>query len=688
MQNKVEKWQKEFIENSWMGLGDTSLIKTPNPFTNRTNYHIENPHIFVLDLMRNPDYFFFTCKHLFNIELYPFQLAILRELWIRSFPMLIGSRGLSKSFMLAVYSLLRAIFCQGSKIVIVGAAFRQSKVVFDYCQEIWDRSAVLRTMVGDDRKNGPRRDVDRCHFRIGESMIIALPIGDGSKVRGQRGQFVLAEEFASIPVEIFETVIRGFAAVSMSPTEKAKAESRKKAIKELGMWNEELENETAGAMSNQAVLSGTCYWQFNHFYSYWKKYKAIIESRGDQNKLSEVFGGEIPPKFNWKDYSIIRIPYKFLPDGFMDEKMISQAKATMHSGIYMMEYAAVFPSDSSGFFKRSLIESCVVGKDSNPITKECGVVRFNATLYGDKGRRYVMGVDPASELDNFSIVILELWSDHRRVVYCWTTTRSRFKNKVKAGIVNENDFYGYTARKIRDLNKEFPCLRISLDKMGGGIAVLEALQDKNRLQPGEHPFYPIIIPDEPAETDGLAGEHTIEIVNFAQADYVLGANHGLRQDLEKKNILFPEHDTLVTALALEEDKEAGRIKVDQEGLLEKLYDTLEDCVLEIEDLKDELCTIVHTQTGTSNRDRFSTPETKGVGGKKGTLRKDRYSALLMANMTARVLANTPAEPEYKPYGGFARSVARDKVQGPMYIGPSWYNNPAGANAYQIVRRGV
>ena len=73
-----------------------------------------------------------------------------------------------------------------------------------------------------------------------------------------------------------------------------------------------------------------------------------------------LFGDEVPENFNWRDYSIIRIPYELIPKGFMDDKQVARAKATIHTGTYQMEYAAVFVEDSEGFFKRSLVESCVV----------------------------------------------------------------------------------------------------------------------------------------------------------------------------------------------------------------------------------------------------------------------------------------------------------------------------------------
>ncbi len=106
-------------------------------------------------------------------------------------------------------------------------------------------------------------------------------------------------------------------------------------------------------------------------------------------------------------------------------------------------------------------------------------------MRGNPKSEHVIAIDPASEKDNFSIVIVERWPDHRRIVYCWTTTRSRFKAKVAKGLVDESDFYGYAARKIRELRMLFPAARIAIDTQGGGVAVIEALQDKERLKEGE-----------------------------------------------------------------------------------------------------------------------------------------------------------------------------------------------------------
>ena len=67
--------------------------------------------------------------------------------------------------------------------------------------------------------------------------------------------------------------------------------------------------------------------------------------------------------------------------------------------------------------------------------------------------------------------------------------------------------------------------------------------------------------------------------------------------------------------------------------------------MDIEELKDELASIVHTQTS-SGRDRWDTPENRDMEGKKSRSRKDRYSALLMANMVGRMFQRIEVQDEY------------------------------------------
>lgn len=674
---------KNNFDDAWLGLGDLSQLSLPeNPMIHRSESNIENPDLHLARLLRDPKYLGTTCKLLLNIELHPLQIATLQEMWIRAFPMLIASRGFSKSFTLALYSILKCSFVPGTKVVIVGSGFRQSKLVFEYMETMWRNSSILRSIFNSN-DDGPRRDVDRCTMRLGESWTIAIPMGDGSKIRGLRAHIIIADEFASISPDIYETVVSGFAAVSASPIQNVKEQAKRQAMIDAGVWNKELDT-LSKKMGNQAIISGTADYDFKHFAAYWKRYKTIIESKGDPNKLRDIFKDEIPENFSWRDYSIIRIPYELIPKGFMDDKQVTRARATIHSGIYNMEYAACFVKDSEGFFRRTLIESCVASDKHNIILpSNPKPVIFEAKIRGDQKHKYVYGVDPASEQDNFSIVIIELHPDHNRIVYTWTTNRSNFKDRQKTGLTDEYDFYGFCARKLRNLMKFFPCEKIGMDAQGGGIAIEEALHDPSNTKEDEVLIWPRIDPDKDKDTDNQPGLHILEMVQFAKAEWTSQANHGLRKDLEDKILLFPNFDNLTLGLAMESE---GKSIVESE--LSPLYDSLSECILEIEELKNELTTIVMTQTsqGPNARDRWDTPEVKLSGGRKGRLRKDRYSALVIANMLARQISRLlDTAITYDAIGGDTRSITQDN-KGQMYKGPEWFTSSVNDDFYRGIYR--
>ena len=670
---------------------DTNLAEIENklelpldiihPLKNVIFNNQEEMAVQLLKILRNPDYFPFTCKLLFGIDIFPFQHIILKELWKRPFPMIIAGRGSGKSYILALYSMLRLLFTQGCKIAIIGKVFRQSKVIFEYMEGLWSNGTLYRDLCGsgkgrNNRDQGPRRDIDRCEMIVGESVAMALPLGTGEKVRGQRANYTICDEFASIREDIYQNVVRGFSSVASNPSQKVQRQAKVQMMKQLGLWTkEDDERESKILRSNQNIVAGTAYYAFNHFYKTWFNYKRIIESAGDKKKLEEIFQGPVPDGFDWRDYSIIRLPVEILPLGFMDAKQISSAKINSTKANYLIEYGATFATDSDGFFKRSLIESCVVGRPEKPIVlPKSGETVFHASLLGDAAVQHVMAIDPASERDNFAVIVIALHEDHRRVVYCWTTNRATFKAKMNKGISKEKDFYSYCCRKIRDLTKAFPNMqRIALDSQGGGVAIEEGLQDLTRLQEGDSPIYRVIDPNKSKDTDDKKGDHVLQMINFADANWVAEANHGLRKDFEDKVLLLPFFDPVSITLAEEEDIATGR---KDDGI--NLYDTLEDCVMDIEELKDELASIVHTQTS-SGRDRWDTPESRDAEGKKVTSRKDRYSALLMANMVGRMFQRIETQEEYIQSGGFAHTLGNNS-EGPMYIGPEWFKQATKNNA--------
>lgn len=599
------------------------------------------------------------------------------------------------TWLLAVYSILKMLLHQESKVVVCGAAFRQSKLIFEYIEKLWNNAPLLRDLTKNMEGQGIRKDVDRWTFRLGHSEGIAIPIGTGEKIRGLRANVVIGDEFRSIPVKVYEEVIEGFGAVSQTPIENMKKIGEFHAMQSLGMEvsREELNRSI---IQNQSIISGTAGYIFESFGQYWLRYKGIIESRGDIGKLTKAMGGQVSEDFDWQDYSVIRIPYDILPEGHMSSKIVARSKATSTVSSHHLEYGAIFVEDSEGFFRRTLIEKCTA-KDTDPVEINGNPISFAPMLKGNPNKTYVYGIDPASESDNFSIVVLEINPDHRRVVYCWTTTRSKFKAKVKQGIAyNEDEFYQYINRKIRSLMKVFPTEHIAMDMQGGGYGVAETMQSTNNLQYGDMPILPFVSYDgdpffwekKDKETDVLSGLHILHQCQFANAEFTSKANHGLRKDMEDKVLLFPYLDNIGLEIAIQKDREAF-----EKGDQTRIYDNLEDCNMEINDLKDELTTIIYTHTPGNNREKWDTPETQVVEGgksKKGRQRKDRYSALVLANMIARTLGLAIQIPEMDSYGGFAGSIMDESKNASksskMYTGnPQWNIDTSLYNQGLIVR---
>ena len=210
--------------------------------------------------------------------------------------------------------------------------------------------------------------------------------------------------------------------------------------------------------------------------------------------------------------------------------------------------------------------------------------------------------------------------------------------------------------------KLFPCIHIAMDAQGGGVAVMESLHDKDKIQEGELAIWPVIDDEKPKDTDGERGLHILEMCQFAKYDWLAEANHGMRKDFEDKALLFPSFDSLSLSISEHED-----------DIKTRMFDTLEECIMDIEELKDELSMIQMTQTS-SGRDRWDTPQVVVGTGKKSKMRKDRYSSLLMANMAARVIQRTPDQAEYNFYGGFATGGFNEKSKENMYTGPSWFSD--------------
>lgn len=589
------------------------------------------------------------------------------------------------TFLLAIYTLMRLLLAPpakdggpGAKVIVAGSGFRQSKLVFAFMETLWRNGSVYRSVC--DNQSGLKKYADRWEFHVNGNVAWAIPIGSGNTIRGYRATDVICDEFDSINREIYEVVIQPFASTTLDPIENVKKVAKKQTYENLGIPH----SEDLTVRGNKIILSGTCGWGFGSFAEYWRRYRSII--RGDKFKAEDddPLKQEDDLELDRSECAIIRVPFELIPKGMMDESVIARAKATVHSSIYAKEFGTVFPQDSEGFFKRTMIEGCVTS-DMNPIDTLDGSVWFDAAIRGNPSCRYVMGVDPASEGDNFAIVVLEVHPNHRRVVYCWTTNRQQFEYRKRVGLTDAGDYYGFCARKIRELMIAFPLIEhhprgvsIAVDILGGGIALMEALHDKDKLREGEQLIWASDNVAKPGKYGSSTepGIHIIDPIAFGDYAWLTEANHGMKKDMEEKVLLFPRYDSVTLELAFHQESERERKFEKEHGKKLVIHDSLEQCVEDIEELKDEL-TSIEWSTTASGRERWDVPTGK-VAGNKGyerVMKKDRYSALLMANMIAREIARVPTKLKYDAVGGSVFQIA-DRPGGELYTGPQWFKDRA------------
>lgn len=610
------------------------------------------------------------------LELEPFQSVMLKVLWEKKFPMVLASRGAGKTFMIAIYALLRTLLTPGAKVVIVGGGFRQSKLVFNYIEEIVRVSPIIQETIKryHGLKNGVKYATDKVSLKVGEnSEIIGLPVGDGSRIRGIRATHLICDETASINESVFDVAIAPFLSVRANPSRAAKIERIIKRLTDMGA-NYDVVNfiRSQQDTGNQLVLSGTATYEFNHFFRRYSVYRMFAESNGDMEVIREAlilqnqghrtsFSDADINRYarTWSQYAIFKMPYYAMPEGFLDEEIIASHRATMSPIIFAQEYECEFSKDTYGFFPRSLIE----GARPEPESEDC----FQYELYGDRNARYVMGVDPARHNDNFAVVVLRLDGAKAKVVYVDSWSRTDYLKSVK---------------KIRDLVDRFNIVHIALDQGGGGDHIADLLASAEYMDE-DNGEYPITTIDND-EHKLIPNKHElIELVNFHT--WSREANHAMRSDLSTKRLLFPSYidEEKIMASAIKSLDFESETQARQDQLRFKLLDMLHGetdhqgnlvtlgIVREIESMINETCAIELSVTD-NGTERFGLPKLNDQPEGLDIRRRDRYSALLLAAYAARSTYGTGFKPKSpEAIGGLPHEIlSRGQQPHDNYYGDS------------------
>ncbi len=437
------------------------------------NFYRNNPVIAASDLL--------------GVDLAPIQRLVFRDMWFRNYVITVASRGFGKTFLLGLLASLSCLLYPGYRVGLIAPVFRQSKMIFSEIEKLYGRSSILREAC----EKRPTRGADTCYLRYksiagaGGSLIEALPLGDGSKIRGSRFYLIIIDELAQVPDKTLDMVVRPMGATTLEPMENVRRLEQESKLIRLGLATEDDFEEKS---VNKMIMTSSGYYKFNHMWRRMKDYWRQMDSEGENSQ-----------------YSVWQVPHWDLPSGFLDENNIEEAKRVMSSLEYQMEYEAAMISDSEGFFKASLLESC---------TQDSG---FSLEFRGDPTEQYILGVDPNQGGSASCGVVLIKTGPVNKIVGSYE--------------LKKNTTQGLTTA-VQSFCEDFNIVRIFMDKGGGGKAVCDLLEEGYN---GKEP----IIDRTNDDHKHIEGKHILEMVNF-NPSWIADANFATLSLLEDKRLLFPE----------------------------------------------------------------------------------------------------------------------------------------------------
>ena len=155
----------------------------------KASYYRENPHRFVSDLL--------------NIHLKLFQKILIYAMMKYDYFFFIASRGLGKTYLVALFACVRCILYPGTKIVAFSATFKQGKeIILKITDDFMIHSPFLCNEI---KKTSTGLNDCGVWFKNGSWIQVRVA---GETSRGARANIIIGDESRMIPRKIYDTVMR------------------------------------------------------------------------------------------------------------------------------------------------------------------------------------------------------------------------------------------------------------------------------------------------------------------------------------------------------------------------------------------------------------------------------------------------------------------------------------------------
>ena len=552
----------------------------------------------------------FTTNLIAGVDLFPFQHLAIKSMLETDYFLGIWSRGMSKSFSTAIYAFLDAIFNQGVQIGILAATFRQSKMIFEKIEDIANKPEaqfLAQCITKKSKKN------DQWTLEIGESKIIALPLGDGSKLRGFRFHRIIIDEFLLMPEHVYNEVILPFLSVVQNPTEREKVRKLENDLIAQGKMKEEDRYQWP---NNKLIALSSASYKFEYLYKVYETFEDLIlhgvpEHSNDTSKRV-----------------IMHFSYDVAPEALYDQNLINQSKQTMSQSQFDREFNAVFTDDSSGYFKTSTMAACTIKDGEGP----------HLEIAGDRDSKYLLAFDPSwaesESSDDFAIHVFKL-NDN-------TQTGTLVHSYAMPGLKMQDhiNYFHY-------LLTHFNIVAIVGD-YGGGVQFMQAANASEQFNKSN-----INIQEITANFDDLEKyqdvllqaknqynlkEKRICVLRKATSDWIRRANELLQANFDHKRIAFGcraldenYHKQIKTGIPID----SLTFLPNQKEVLKnsgsaKIIDFLDHQYDMVNYTKNQ-CALIQVSSSAQGTQTFGLPNNLKRQTGPGKTRKDSYSALVLGN---------------------------------------------------------
>jgi len=565
-----------------------------------------------------------------GMKLFPFQEMLIKSMMIGDFSMFVLSRGMSKTWSAAIYVLLQLIFRQGVQIGVLSSSFRQAKFILQKAQDILNKPSA--SLVKDLFKF--TKGTDQWIITCGDSRATALPLADGSRLRGFRFQILLLDEFLNISKNIFQEVILPFLGVIDNPTERQDLKELEDQLIAQGKLTEE---ERYKWTDNKLILLSSPSYTFEYMYELYCSYRDSILGVDVKNQEEEEVGTDA--------YKIIfQLSYDCAPESLYDKNQLSIAKNTMSEAIFKKEYGGQFVSESDSYFKLSKMASCTVPDGSSPHVEICG----------NPADEYIISIDPSwsedSGSDDFAMEVFKLDKENQRafLVHAYGLSGTALKSHIK--------YFHYL---ITHFNVQAVCLDYA-----GGVQFLSACNEselfkKDNIQLGTLEIENDFDKPEEYQKDLIKYKQQLNPSQYKYcylrkptSNWIRQANELLQANIDHKRIWFAS-PAIDEAFASQRSKEIpiDDLKWDKHAppssMAAKKIEFLDHQVSKIEQTKQQCANIeVVTNPQGSQTFRLPTHMSRQTGPNKP--RRDNYSALVLGNWMSKIYFDSFFAKEERP----------------------------------------